>query len=158
MTMGRPPKPTRLRLLEGNPGRRPINENEPRPRRRQRIPSPPDDLGEIGKAEWRKMGPVLVRLGLLTEMDTTAFHMYCATYERWVDAERQARENPIIQTPSGYFQHSPYTSLANRLYYMVKQSLSDFGMTPSSRSRVAVDPSDRQDDELSEFLYRTRAK
>lgn len=27
---GRPPKPTYLKVLEGNPGRRPINENEPK--------------------------------------------------------------------------------------------------------------------------------
>lgn len=30
-TRGRKPKPTALKLLEGNPGKRPINANEPIP-------------------------------------------------------------------------------------------------------------------------------
>ena len=28
---GPPPKPTKLKLLAGNPGKRPLNENEPEP-------------------------------------------------------------------------------------------------------------------------------
>ena len=30
-TRGRKPKPTALKVLEGNPGKRPLNENEPIP-------------------------------------------------------------------------------------------------------------------------------
>ena len=154
MTMGRPPKPTRLRLLEGNPGKRPINENEPRPWQRQRIPSPPDDLGDVGAKEWRRRGPELTRLGLLTNLDLTAFHLYCDTYERWVQASREAKRIPLITTPGGVIRPNPYVAMANRLFYMVNQSLARFGMDPSSRSRIAVDPNDREDDDLSEFLYR----
>ena len=156
MTMrGRPPKPTRLRLLEGNPGKRPINENEPRPRQRQRIPSPPAGLGEEGAKEWRRLGPELVRLGLLTNLDITAFHAYCDTFERWVQYSREAKKAPLIQTPNGHLQQSPYVSMANRAFYMLNQSLARFGMDPASRSRIAVDPADRDDDELSKWLYGT---
>ena len=38
---GRPPKPTNLRVLEGNPGTRPLDVNEPKPRIRKRAPAPP---------------------------------------------------------------------------------------------------------------------
>ena len=30
-TRGRKPKPTNLKVLEGNPGQRPLNDNEPKP-------------------------------------------------------------------------------------------------------------------------------
>ena len=140
-------------MLRGNPGKRPINENEPKPRQRKRVPSPPDDLGELGQKEWRRQGPELVRLGLLTDMDRTAFHVYCDTYERWVVASREAKRIPLITTPRGHIQQSPWVSMANRLFYMLNQSLMRFGMDPASRSRIAVDPADREDDELANWLF-----
>ena len=33
-TRGRKPKPTAMKELEGNPGKRPLNPNEPRPERK----------------------------------------------------------------------------------------------------------------------------
>ena len=47
-SMGRPRKPTKLKILEGNPGRRPLNKSEP-----EYAPTvlKPDDLSEVA-AEW----------------------------------------------------------------------------------------------------------
>ncbi len=153
MTSGPPPTPTNLRILRGNPGKRPLNENEPKPAKRQRIPSPPDGLGEIGAKEWRRLGPQLTKLGLLTDLDLVAFQMYCSTYERWVTAVKLSNEIPLVTTPGGVVRVNPMTAQANRLHYMLNQSLARFGMDPASRSRIAVDPSDRQDDELADWLF-----
>ena len=54
---GRRPKPTHLKLLNGNPGKRAINPNEPKPP--AELPAPPDYLSEIAKVEWQRIGEVL---------------------------------------------------------------------------------------------------
>ena len=153
--VGRPPTPTNLRVLRGNPSGRPLPTNEPRPRRRQRIPSPPESLGDVGAKEWRRLGPQLIELGLLTDLDLSAFHLYCSTYERWVKATLEADKAPVIVTPNGHVQQNPYVGLANRLFYMVNQSLARFGLDPASRSRIVVDPNDQRGDnsDLREWLF-----
>jgi len=47
---GRKPKPTQLKLLEGNRGHRPINGAEPKPPGAQ--PTCPTHLSPTAKAEW----------------------------------------------------------------------------------------------------------
>ena len=49
---GRRPKPTRLKMLTGNPGKRPLNHDEPRPE--AAIPECPPELGPVARAG---MGP-----------------------------------------------------------------------------------------------------
>ena len=48
---GPPPKPTELKLLEGNPGRRPLGKKA-RGALPTQVPSPPPSLGAAGKAAW----------------------------------------------------------------------------------------------------------
>ena len=83
-TRGRKPKPTALKLLEGNPGNRPLNIAEPRP---TGVPDCPDWLEDEAKAEWERMSTVLENMGMLTDMDMVAFAGYCQAYARWKEAE-----------------------------------------------------------------------
>ena len=46
---GRKPKPTRLKIIQGNPGKRPLNKNEPQPERR--LMRAPSHLSEEAKKE-----------------------------------------------------------------------------------------------------------
>lgn len=62
-TRGRKPKPTAIKELEGNPGKRPLNANEPRPERK--APRCPAWLDTEAKREWRRMGKVLEQMGML---------------------------------------------------------------------------------------------
>ena len=59
---GRKPKPTEMKRAQGNPGRRPLNNNEPKP---TGIPQCPSHLNEVAKREWRRIAPELIALGLL---------------------------------------------------------------------------------------------
>ena len=60
---GRPPTPTHLKLLRGNPGKRPIRP-EPQPEQPPTPPEPPDFLTGYAFDEWRRVAPELHRLGL----------------------------------------------------------------------------------------------
>ncbi len=76
--VGRKPKPTKLKLLQGNAGHRPIKKNEPKPQ--NIMPKCPPFLDSVAKKEWRRFSKVLHNLGLLTEVDGTAFASYCQLY------------------------------------------------------------------------------
>jgi phage terminase small subunit len=59
---GRKPKPTRLKLIEGNPGKRATNQHEPRPE--PKVPTCPAHLCPAAKAEWKRLAQELFVLGI----------------------------------------------------------------------------------------------
>ncbi|MBB2481072.1 phage terminase small subunit P27 family [Bacillus sp. APMAM] len=149
---GRKPKPTSLKELEGNPGGRPLNKKEPRPTKK--APRCPSWLEDEAKKEWKRMGKVLEQMGLLTEMDMAAFAGYCQAYARWKEAEEFITQHgTIIRTPNGYLQQVPQVSIAQTNLKIMLKFCEQFGLTPSSRSRiVAGDGPVDQADEMEQLL------
>lgn len=134
---GRKPKPTRLKLIDGNPGKRPINGREPQPPSAQ--PTCPAHLNPSAKAEWKRLARDLNRIGLLTLIDRAALAAYCQSYGRWVEAERKLKETPLLlKTPAGYVQHSPWLTIANKERELMAKYMAELGLTPSARSRLAI--------------------
>ena len=82
---GRKPKPTVVKILEGNPGKRALNEKEPKPK--NKAPKCPSWLDKEAKKEWRRISKQLEEMGVLTEVDMAAFSGYCEAYSRWKEAE-----------------------------------------------------------------------
>jgi len=72
---GRRPKPTRLKVLTGNPGKRPMNTNEPKPE--PTVPECPNELGPVARAEWDRLAAELGKLKILTALDRAALAAYC---------------------------------------------------------------------------------
>lgn len=134
-TKGRKPKPTALKVLEGNPGRRPLNEYEPVPPK-AKIECP-DWLEEEAKREWNRLAPSLEAMGVLTMADVTAFAGYCQAYARWREAEEFiSKHGSIFQTPSGYVQQVPQVSIAQQNLKIMQSLCSEFGLTPATRARI----------------------
>ena len=90
MTRGRKPKPTALKIAEGNPGKRRINGNEPKPP--GSLPDCPPHLSAVAREEWNRIAASLNRIGLLTQVDRTTMAGYCQCYGRWVEAEQKLAE------------------------------------------------------------------
>ena len=84
-TRGRKPTPTAIKELEGNPGKRKLNDKEPRPEKK--APSCPKWLEPEAKKEWRRLAKKMELMGVLTEVDMAAFAGYCQAYARWKEAE-----------------------------------------------------------------------
>jgi hypothetical protein len=82
MTRGRKPKPTHLKLIEGNPGKRPIRIGPERPV--TTMPGPPDHLNADARTEWDRVAHGLHALRLLETVDRAALAAYCTAYARWV--------------------------------------------------------------------------
>jgi P27 family predicted phage terminase small subunit len=147
---GRKRKPTALKLLQGNPGKRAVRDDEPKPA--VCVPHPPDHLSDAAKEHWRQIGQELASVGILTKIDADALGMYCEAFARWVHANEQIRQfGPLVKAPSGYPMQSPFLAIANKAFDQMRAMLTEFGMTPSSRTKVhAAKPDD--DDAMERFL------
>ena len=129
------PKPTALKLIEGNRGRRPFNKREPKPR--PVVPKCPAHLNTTAKREWSRVSKVLHKLGLLTEIDRAQLALYCQAWGRWVEAEEALKADGIIITaPSGYPMLNPQYAVCKQAMVTMQRALSEFGMSPASRTRV----------------------
>ena len=153
---GRKPEPTILRVLKGNPQKRPLPVNEPTPAPVAASHPPPEWLDDAAKAEWRRIAPMLARNGLLTEMDLDALTAYCHAWCVWKDANAKIRQfGIVIKSQNGFPMQSPYLPIANKAMVTMKGFMLEFGMTPSSRSRVTRTEEDQTtDNPLGKFLKR----
>ncbi|MBR1437731.1 MAG: phage terminase small subunit P27 family [Synergistaceae bacterium] len=152
MHAGRKPKPTAVKILEGNPGKRKLNEHEPQPQRK--APPCPKWLEPEAKKEWRRLAKTLEAMGVLTEADMAAFAGYCQAYARWKEAEERITDRGlVIRTPSGYPQQVPYISIAQQYLKLMQQFAEQFGLTPAARSRIiAGNGEGKAVDDLDELL------
>jgi P27 family predicted phage terminase small subunit len=147
---GPAPKPTALKVLDGNPGRRPLNHDEPKPR--PVAPACPAWLAPEAKREWRRIAPVLERLGLLTEIDGAALAGYCQSYARWRQCQEAIqRDGLTFETATGYLAPRPEVAIGNKALAEVRAFCVQFGLTPSARSRMQLQANDHDDQEASPF-------
>ena len=151
-TRGRKPKPSAMKELEGNPGKRAMNSREPKPEKK--APACPKWLEGEAKKEWRRLAKQMEAIGILTEVDRAAFASYCQAYARWKEAEEWITEHGnIVRTPSGYWQTVPQVSIAQTYLKIMNRIAEQFGLTPSSRSRiVAAEAKGDTDDEMENLL------
>ena len=136
-TRGRKPLPTALKKLEGDrgKGRRPINENAPKPP--MGTIKCPSWLMPEAKKEWKRLAPSLEAMGLLTIWDIDSFSAYCQAYARWREAEEFITQHgSIFKTPSGYVQQVPQVSIAQQNLKIMQSLAGEFGLSPATRSRI----------------------
>ena len=66
MRRGPKPKATVVKLITGNPGRRPLNDREAQPA--VEIPEPPSMLKGEALKEWERITPLLAEVGLISRL------------------------------------------------------------------------------------------
>ena len=142
---GPAPKPTAIRILEGNMSHRPLNGSEPRPR--PVAPRCPKYLDPEAKREWKRIVPILMGMRVLTEADSLALGSLCQAYSTMVRAQSKLNESGLLlKTPSGYVQQSPLLGIINACMHTITTLSREFGLTPASRSRIQVQPEDGMDE------------
>lgn len=159
MPTGRKPKPTHLKLITGNPGKRALNKSEPQPTR-ARPPVPPE-LNDDAKVEWGRVSKELYSLGLLTGIDRAALAAYCQAYGRWMQAERAIAKMAagdlltgglLIKTTNGNAIQNPLVGTANKAMGDMVKYAAEFGMTPSARSRIKAEGRQAGEDIADKYL------
>ena len=130
-------KPTNLKQLEGNPGKRPLNTDEPQPD--PIAPTCPSWLSETAKQEWARVAPELERLGLLTELDRAGLAGYCASYAEWCHAQEiLQREGWTYKNSRGQIRPRPEAIISRHALDQMRKLGALFGMTPSDRGRMEL--------------------
>jgi P27 family predicted phage terminase small subunit len=146
--MGRPPKPTALKLVAGNPGKRSLNKQEPDPSYLTDL-TPPVWLSKAAQAVWHEMAPAAARAKLLTEVDVQAFAMGCNAIAQYRQATARAGEHSVKSKtvldndgkPVEAGEHiNPWTLVQSMSFKQAMVVFDKFGMTPQARTRIAIQP------------------
>src|SRR5690606_11762732 len=87
------PKPSALKLIAGNPGKRPLNASEPT---FEAAGTPaPDWLSDEARAVWERLAPCLEVNGMLSVPDADQLAVYCDIVGRYVELRRAGEEAPM---------------------------------------------------------------
>lgn len=133
---GPAPTPTALRVLRGNPGRRPLNHAEPKPdvlTEDSPLAACPTWLTGDARDLWDRIVPGGIRCGLLTIVDLPALEALCRSYGKWREAERKVDEVGLELAIAKGYQN---TAVKER--QLMLQFGARFGFDPSSRSNVKL--------------------
>lgn len=132
---GPPKKPTALKLLEGTYRADRVSKNEPRPK--IEAPEPPECLSGEALKEWQRIVKELFVLGLMTRIDRAALAAYCQAWADFHNArERVEAAGLVLKTVNGNFQENPFYTIQKRSMELMHKFLTEFGMTPASRTRI----------------------
>jgi P27 family predicted phage terminase small subunit len=147
---GPKPKPTTLKILNGNPGKRRLNRREPKPRGPAACPA---WLSKNAKTEWKRICPELRRLGLLTSVDVASLAAYCSALSdlRWSE-ETLLAEGMVFTTEKGFMIAHPAIGVRNAARTAIKNFAGMFGLSPSDRSKIRGPDLDESEDKLERFL------
>jgi P27 family predicted phage terminase small subunit len=97
------------------------------------------ELSEDAQREWNRISPLLIEMGVLSSVDVTALAGYCECFASWTSATKMVRKvGAVLKSPSGLPIVSPYVAIAAKSLDQMRKFLVEFGMTPSSRSRIAA--------------------
>lgn len=155
---GPAPKPTALRVLQGNPGKVPLNPSEPQPSVAAPNLPAPTWLSKEAKEVWLRLRP---DLPWLTVADVDVLAAYCATFVRWRDAEDFLEANGLSFVVRGkakkgksgeikFVQQWPQVNIAKQALQMMCKLGGELGLSPASRTRIRLEepkgqsPKDKQ--------------
>lgn len=151
--MSRPAKPTALKVIEGNKGKRGLNKQEPDPEYLQDLTAPAY-LSDAAKEVWNEVAPNLRKAMLLTTIDVQTLAMGCNAIAQYrVAAQRCADElikckmveeksvdgEKTGAVPTG--EHvNPWLIVQSMSFKQAMAVFQQFGMSPAARARVSINP------------------
>lgn len=153
---GKNGKPTALKRLQGNPGKRKLNKKEPKPM--IGVPQMPSHLSKIAKAAWRRLVPILVSMKILTIADGDALAGYCTAIEQWILSSAAILKYGILiaeldeSTGTGSVKTNPAVRIRSDALRHMRSFESEFGLTPASRSKLQIHADDDAPDAFEQFL------
>lgn len=146
---GPKPLPSNVHSLTGNRSKLPANKFKDSLQPEVEIPGCPAHLLPDAKKEWKRITPELEKMRIISKLDRAALAVYCQAYARWVQAENKLKsmdeDGLVDKTRSGYQQISVWLQISNRAVEQMHKFLCEFGMSPSSRSRVTANTSPNLD-------------
>ena len=131
-------KPTQAKRLAGTLRADRVNSNEPVGPVLGKMPRCPSHLNGEARKTWSRVGRALIDTGVLTGVDLQGLEAYCVVYARWQDVETQLKLYGVMLSQDGRLFPSPYLKIAEDCLKQMRAWMTEFGITPSSRSRVTA--------------------
>ena len=152
MGKGRKPTPSHLKVVRGTARADRANPSEPTPDRSR--PSAPSHMSDKGREAWGYVVGILDRMGILTEADALAVELLCEARADWLTArdEITAAGGETYTTDAGLIKAHPAVAMRNDAARRMQSLLAEFGMSPSSRSKVSAKEADDKDDPAARYF------
>ena len=131
-------KPTQAKRLAGTLRADRVNPNEPIGPVLGKMPPCPAHLNSEARKTWSKVGRALIDMGVLTWVDLHGLAAYCVVHARWQEVETQLQTYGVMLSKDGNLFPSPYLKIAEDCLKQMRAWMTEFGITPSSRSRVTA--------------------
>lgn len=142
---GPAPKATNLKILEGNPGKRPLNNNEPQPESGAVCP---DWLSADARAHWNRIAPVLESCGILTRADEYTLAAFCDAVANYIRATQQIEQmanmtsgpaqTDLFGAYAGGAKAHPIIQVQRNYADLMAKFGTKLGLSPSDRSSIKV--------------------
>jgi P27 family predicted phage terminase small subunit len=138
---GRRPQPTALRVLRGNPGNRPLPENEPQmPALGVEFDQVPEDIAadKVASAEWVRVVKLLKDASVVSTAERSILLALCQQWSRYLDASKQVKDKGmVVRGTNGGPMVNPYLKISDVALAQCNRMWVELGLTPSSRSKVS---------------------
>jgi P27 family predicted phage terminase small subunit len=138
---GRKPKPVELRLIQGNPGKRPV---KPTPKYAPLTDHAPNELPPLGKALWRRLTQHLKPIQLVQATDREALLVLCDMWATYCSAMAVVREHGTLVTTRSKSNEragltvNPAWRVARDAARQMEGLWGSFGLTPADRARLTM--------------------
>jgi P27 family predicted phage terminase small subunit len=149
---GPPATPSAIRALQGNPGRRPLNTEEPS--------TPPLS---VNHPEWMEgdpdlkefyyaVGNIVRSMNVAQESDAPAVELLSICLAQVRNAYRAVQDQGATQFGQGGEQPSAHFKVMSQMIRQAMSIMKEFGMTPAARARVKTLATGKPKSKLAGFL------
>jgi P27 family predicted phage terminase small subunit len=107
----------------------------------------PEHLEGYALEFWQRHAPMLYRAGALTEADYAHLQITAESYKKWRELEDEFNSTGrqyVVYTVKGESKINPLLTAINFASKELTQNLQNFGMTPSSRTRIRLNTKERR--------------
>ena len=152
MGKGRKPSPSHLKVVRGTKRSDRGAKNEPVLDRAR--PSAPLSMSDRGREAWGYVVGILDSMGVLTEADSMAVELMCEARSDWLSAREAINSagGETYKTDAGLIKAHPAVAMRNDAARRLQSLLAEFGMTPSSRSKVNAREEESDKDPVSKYF------
>lgn len=164
--MGRNAKPIELLLIQG---KKHLTKNEIEQRQqaekkfkpRSNNIKPPSWLDDLARKEFKRIVKELQEIELITNVDVNALAAYCDAYSDYVSCTRIIQEEGLMVEYTNKAAETnkvphPLLTKKKQLHEQMKSLATEFGLTPSSRAKIALPKQEEKEKTEEEKLFGDR--
>ena len=165
---GRKPKPIQTQISEGDPRKRGKNKLKealaelPSPQRG--YPPCPEHLSPLARKTWVFLAAQIEIMNQDHQPDALMLEGACVNYARAVKADQAVERDGItieesdIDAESGEriilrMKANPAANISDKAWKLVRAFCSEFGLSPTSLTRLKIEKPADEDEDLAELLY-----